>query len=80
MSKYEILSIVLGCFAAFVSLIVWFGQRKMQKEANDLQRAAFMPFSSRSSISSCFFASSDVARLSFDIFKGGKTYRFRIPI
>jgi hypothetical protein len=33
------LSVFLGCIATLVSLVVWFGQRKIQKEANDLQRA-----------------------------------------
>ncbi|MCE7914430.1 MAG: hypothetical protein DYH15_07045 [Nitrosomonas sp. PRO4] len=78
MSKYEILSIVLGCFAVFVSLVVWFGQRKMQKEANDLQRATSELAKKQLEILVREEKGMNAARLSFDIFKDGKTYRFRI--
>lgn len=39
MTDFELLSIVTACTALVVSLVVWHGQRKLQKEANDLQRA-----------------------------------------
>ena len=39
MTQYEALSITVSCIAAFGTLYVWFGQRKLQREANDLQRA-----------------------------------------
>jgi len=39
MTQYEILSIVIACVAAIISLVVWAGQRKLQRESLDLQRA-----------------------------------------
>jgi hypothetical protein len=38
MSDFEALTLVLSCIAVIVSLIVWSGQRKLQREANDLQK------------------------------------------
>lgn len=38
MSAFELLSVVLSGIAVLVSLLVWSGQRKLQREANDLQR------------------------------------------
>jgi hypothetical protein len=38
MSQFELLSVILSCIAIGLSLIVWGGQRKLQREANDLQR------------------------------------------
>lgn len=37
MSAFELLSVVLSGIAVLVSLLVWSGQRKLQREANDLQ-------------------------------------------
>ena len=39
MTQYEILSILIACVAAIISLVVWSGQRKLAREANELQRA-----------------------------------------
>lgn len=39
MTKFEILSVVLAALALFVSLNTWREQRRLQREANDLQRA-----------------------------------------
>lgn len=78
MSKYEILSVVLGCIATIVSLVVWSGQRKIQREANDLQRATSELAKKQLEILLREEKGKDAARLSFDIFKDGKTYRFRI--
>ncbi|MDD2542417.1 MAG: hypothetical protein PHH28_15445 [Desulfuromonadaceae bacterium] len=78
MSKYEILSIVLGCIATFVSLVVWFGQRKIQRESNDLQRATSELAKKQLEILLREEKGKNTARLSFDLFKDGKTYRFRI--
>ena len=38
MSDFEALTLVLSCVAVIVSLVVWSGQRKLQREANDLQK------------------------------------------
>jgi hypothetical protein len=37
-TDYELLSILIACIALIISLVVWTGQRKLQREANDLQR------------------------------------------
>ena len=78
MSKYEILSVFLGCIATIISLIVWAGQRKMQREANDLQRATSELANKQLEILLREERGGNAARLSFDILKDGKTYRFRI--
>ena len=39
MSYFELLSILTACVALVVSLVVWNGQRKLQRDANELQRA-----------------------------------------
>jgi hypothetical protein len=39
LNRYEVLSIIISCIAAAISLVVWSGQRKLQRESNDLQRA-----------------------------------------
>lgn len=39
MTKFEILSVVLASLALLVSLNTWREQRRLQREANDLQRA-----------------------------------------
>lgn len=77
-SKYEILSVLLGCIATIVSLVVWFGQRRMQREANDLQRATSELAKKQLEILQREERGKNAARLSFDLFKDGKTYRFRI--
>ncbi len=38
MSEFEVLSIVVACLALVISLVVWSGQRKLQRESNELQR------------------------------------------
>ena len=78
MSKYEILSVVLGCIATIVSLVVWIGQRKIQREANDLQRATSELAKKQLEILLREEKGKNAARLSFDIFRDGKTYRFGI--
>lgn len=39
MSEYEVLSVILSSLAALISLIVWNGQRKLQRESLDMQKA-----------------------------------------
>ena len=38
MTQFELVSLILSGIAVLVSLIVWNGQRKLQREANELQR------------------------------------------
>ena len=78
MSKYEMLSFFLGCIATLVSLVVWFGQRKIQKEANDLQRATSELAKKQLELLLREEKGKNTARLSFDLFKDEKTYRFRV--
>jgi hypothetical protein len=77
-SKYEILSVVLGCIATIVSLFVWRGQKKIQREANDLQRATSELAKKQLEVLLREEKGKNSARLSLDILKDGKTYRFRI--
>jgi len=78
LTEYEILSVVLGCFALIVSLFVWSGQRKIQNEANNLQRAMADLAKKQLEILIREEKGKNVARLALDLFKDGKTYRFRI--
>ena len=78
MTKFEIISVVLGCLALIVSLTVWFGQRRMQLEANNLQRATSELAKKHLEILLREEKGMNTARLSLDFFKDGKTYRFRV--
>ena len=78
MTKYEILSITLGSIAALISLVVWFGQRKLQKESNDLQRATSDLAKKQLELLLLEEKGKNAARLSFDIIRDGKTYRFKV--
>lgn len=78
MSKYEMLSVFLGCVATLLSLVVWFGQRKIQKEANNLQRAMSELAKKQLEILLREEKGKNSARLSLDLFKDDKTYRFRV--
>ena len=78
MTYYEILSIVLGCVAVTVSLLVWNGQRKMQREANDLQRAMSELAKKQLEILLREEKGNNTARLSLALSLDGKTHRFRI--
>ncbi|MGK2915039.1 MAG: hypothetical protein ACSLE5_11440 [Porticoccaceae bacterium] len=78
MTQYEVLTVVLACIAVFVSLIVWSGQRRMQREANDLQRATAELAKKQLEILLREEKGKSTARLSLDLFRDGKTYRFRV--
>lgn len=78
MTGYEILSVTLGCIAILASLAVWLGQRKIQRESNDLQRATSELAKKQLEILLREEKGKETARLSFDILKDGKTYRFKI--
>lgn len=39
MSTFELINAFIALLALLASLVTWFGQRKLQREANDLQRA-----------------------------------------
>lgn len=78
MTQFEILTLVLACVAVIVSLVVWSGQRRMQREANDLQRATSELAKKQLAILLREEKGKVVAKISLDLFKDGKTYRFRI--
>ncbi len=78
MTQYEILSVVIACIAAFGSLVVWAGQRKIQRESNDLQRATSELAKKQLEILQREEKGKNTARLSLDLFRDGKTYRFKI--
>ncbi|MFH7326449.1 hypothetical protein [Desulfurivibrio sp. C05AmB] len=78
MTKYEFISVILACIAVIVSLVVWFGQRKIQRESNDLQRATSELAKKQLEILLREEQGKDTARLSLGLFRDGKTYRFRI--
>jgi len=78
MTQYEILSVVLACIAVIVTFVVWTGQRKMQRESNDLQRATSELAKKQLEILLREEQGKNTARLSLDLFRDGKTYRFRI--
>ena len=78
MTQYEILSVVLACIAVIVSLVVWTGQRKIQRESNDLQRATSELAKKQLEILLREEQGKNTARLSLVLFRDEKTYRFRI--
>ena len=78
MTPCETLSVVLACIAVIVSLVVWNGQRKIQREANDLQRATSELAKKQLEILLREEKGGNTARLSIDLFRDGKTHRFRI--
>ena len=78
MSQYEILAIAIACLAALASLVAWRGQRKLQREANDLQRATAKLAEKQLELLLREERGKSVARLSLDLFRDGKNYRFRL--
>jgi hypothetical protein len=77
-TSYEIFSVVLACIAVIVSLVVWNGQRKMQREANNLQRATSELAKKQLEILLREEKGKNTARLSIDLFRDRETHRFRI--
>ena len=57
---------------------MWFGQRKVQNEANDLQRAVSELAKKQLEILLREDKGKNTARLSLDLFKDDRTYRFRV--
>lgn len=78
MSIYEALSIVIACIAAMVSLVVWSGQRKLQREANELQRATSELAKKQLELLLREEKGQNTARLSLSIDREGKGFRFRL--
>ena len=78
MTSYEVISIVIACIAAIVSLLVWNGQRKLQREANDLQRATSELARKQLEILLRDEKGKNTARVAIDLVREGKVHRFRI--
>ncbi|MDM0025913.1 hypothetical protein [Variovorax saccharolyticus] len=78
MSFYEGLSLVVACIAVIMSLVAWTGQRKLQREANDMQRATSKLAEKQLEMLLREEEGRGKARLSADLFKDGKTHRLRI--
>lgn len=78
MSQYELFAIAVACFAVLVSLVAWNGQRKLQREANDLQRETTRLAEKQLELLLREERDKSTARLSLDLFRDGKTYRFRL--
>jgi len=78
MTTYEALSIVIACIAAIVSLVVWNGQRKLQREANELQRATAELSKKQLEMLLREEKGKNKARISLGLEREGKDFRFRI--
>ena len=79
MTQYEVLSILIACVAAVISLVVWSGQRKLAREANDLQRATSELAKKQLAILLREEKGKDTARLSLELVRESKSsFRFRI--
>lgn len=79
MSKFEILTIVIACVSAFISLLAIAGQRKLQREANDMQRATSLLAQKQLEILEREDKVKIEARVKLDLVKEGKgSYRFKL--
>jgi hypothetical protein len=74
----EILTLLVACIAAIISLLTWNGQRKLQREANDLQRATSELAKKQLEILLREDKEKTMARLAFDLVRDEKSFRFRI--
>ncbi len=79
MTKFEILTIIIACISAFISLLAIVGQRKLQREANDMQRATSLLAQKQLEIFEREDKEKVEARMKLDLVKEGKNnYRFRL--
>ena len=75
MSYYEVLSTLLACIAVVMSLAAWTGQRRLQREANDLQRATAELAKKQLEILVREEKGKNSARLSLSLVRDGKSFR-----
>ena len=79
MSKFEVITIVIACLSAFISLLAIAGQRKLQREANDMQRATSRLAEKQLEILEREDKLKKEARVRLDLVNEGKgRYRFRL--
>ena len=78
MTQHEIITLVIAIIAVVISFIAWIGQRKLQSESNDLQRATAELAKRQLDILLREEKGKNTARLSLDLYRDGKNYRFRV--
>ncbi|HAU1023885.1 TPA: hypothetical protein JL724_001153 [Legionella pneumophila] len=78
MTNYELISILASVIACVISLNNWFGQRKLQQESNDLQRATSELAKKQLEIILREEKDADKSHIALDLIRDGNTYRFRI--
>jgi len=79
MSKFEVITIIIACISAFISLLAIAGQRRLQREANDMQRATSLLAQKQLEILEREDKEKVDARIKLDLVKEGKNnYRFRL--
>jgi hypothetical protein len=77
LSKFEILTIVIACISAFISLLAINGQRRLQREANDMQRATSALAQKQLEILEREDKENTQARVKLDLIKESKSnYKF----
>jgi len=75
---FETLSIVIACIAAFISIVVWNGQRKIQRESLELQKATSDLAKKQLEMLVSEDKEKSSARLKLDLVKSGTSYKFYI--
>jgi len=78
LSIFELVSVVLAGFASIISLLVWNGQRKLQRENNELQRATSQLAKKQLEMLALEESQKDSARLTLELENVGKGYKFFI--
>lgn len=72
LSNYEALALIVSCISAFIAVLAIAGNRKLQKESNDLQRATSKLAEKQLSILEQKQNSTNSARVKLDLIKEGK--------
>lgn len=78
LSKFEILSVAIACVAAFISLYTWVGQRKLQRESIEMQRATSELAKKQLELLVQEDKEKRSARLKLDLIKENKGYKFYV--
>lgn len=78
MTDFEILTVVIACIAALISIYTLTEQRKLQKESNELQKATSVLAKKQLEIIIREDEEKSSARLKLDLVKDGNGYKFYI--
>ena len=73
MNQYEALALIVSCISALIALIAIAGNRRLQKEANDLQRATSELAKKQLTILEKEDYTSSSARVKLDLIKEGQS-------